>query len=71
MPGAADTPVGAPGTVYNVRGADAVEALLVRVELVALTVNVYATPLVRPVITIDDAGYAIEADNPPCTDLAV
>jgi hypothetical protein len=44
------TPVGAPGTVEGVAEAEAVEAEPVPDAFVAVTVNVYAVPLVRPVI---------------------
>ena len=44
--------MGAPGTVAGVTAADAVEAALVPVALVAVTVNVYAVPLVKPVTVI-------------------
>ena len=43
------TPVGAPGTVDGVAGAEAAEGTLVPMALVAVTVKVYAVPLVRPV----------------------
>jgi hypothetical protein len=46
----ADTSVGAPGTVDGVATADAVEAAPVPDAFVAVTVNVWAAPLVRPVI---------------------
>ena len=42
------TPVGAPGVVAGVAGAEAIDAALVPAGLVAVTVNVYAVPLVRP-----------------------
>jgi hypothetical protein len=42
------TLVGAPGAAAGFAGADAVEAVPVPDALVAVTVNVYATPLVRP-----------------------
>ena len=43
------TEVGAPGTVAGVAVAAAVPAELVPAWLVAVTLKVYATPLVRPV----------------------
>jgi len=52
LPAVALTAVGASGVVYGVTAADAVEALLEPAALVALTVNVYAVPLVRPTIVI-------------------
>ena len=42
------TPVGAPGTVEGVAGADGADDGPVPRPLVAVTVNVYAVPLVRP-----------------------
>jgi hypothetical protein len=45
----ADTAVGAPGTVDGVAAADAADAALVPTEFVAVTLNVYAVPLVSPV----------------------
>ena len=52
LPATAVTPVGAPGTVAcatGVTGLDAPEAGPVPAAFVALTVNVYAVPFVRPV----------------------
>jgi hypothetical protein len=46
----AETEVGAPGTVDGIAEAEAVEAAPVPDAFVAVTVNVYAVPLVRPVI---------------------
>ena len=48
LPGVADTPVGAPGTVLGVTGALADEASEVPATLAAVTVNVYAVPFVSP-----------------------
>ena len=45
----AATAVGAPGTVAGVAAAEAAEAGPAPAALVAVTVNVYAVPLVRPV----------------------
>jgi len=42
--------MGAPGTVEGVAAAEAVEAAPVPRAFVAVTVNVYAVPFVRPVI---------------------
>jgi hypothetical protein len=42
--------VGAPGTVEGVAAAEAVDAAPVPEAFVAVTVNVYAVPFVRPVI---------------------
>ena len=46
--------VGAPGTVAGVTLFDAAEAAPVPTAFVAVTVKVYAVPLVRPVTTIGD-----------------
>jgi len=45
----AETAVGAPGTVAGVAAAEAVEAAEVPEAFVAVTLNVYEVPLVRPV----------------------
>ncbi len=50
LPAVAVTPVGAPGTVTGVTEADDAEAVLVPAAFVAVTVTVYAVPLVNPVI---------------------
>jgi hypothetical protein len=47
--------VGASGTVAGVTEFDATDAVLVPTALVAVTVNVYTVPLVKPVIVIGDA----------------
>jgi len=47
-PAVADTPVGAPGTADGTIADDADEAELVPTEFVAVTVNVYEVPFVRP-----------------------
>jgi len=44
----ADTAVGAPGTVAGIAAAEAVEAAEVPETFVAVTLNVYEVPLVRP-----------------------
>jgi hypothetical protein len=49
FPGVAVTAVGAPGTARGVTAALATEAGEVPAALVAVTLNVYAVPLVRPV----------------------
>ena len=49
FPGVAVPIVGAPGTVTGVTLLDAAEADPVPTPLVAVTVNVYAVPLVSPV----------------------
>ena len=49
LPRIAVTPVGAPGTVAGVTAFDGAEAGPVPTALVAVTVKVYAVPLVSPV----------------------
>ena len=71
LPPSAETVVGAPGTVRfaGVTLLDAAEAGPVPAELAAVTVKVYAVPLVRPVTT---SGLpAPDAVNPPGLDVAV
>ena len=46
----AETPVGAAATVAGIAAPEAVEAADVPAEFVAVTLNVYAVPLVRLVI---------------------
>ena len=57
----AEIPVGAPGAIAaGVTADDALEAAPVPTELVAVTVKVYAVPLVRPVTVIgDDVPVAV------------
>jgi hypothetical protein len=63
------TPVGAPGTVAGVTEFDAVDDALVPTPFVALTVNVYAVPLAKPVTVIE---FPVElAEKPPALDDAV
>ena len=58
VPATADTPVGASGaTIVGVTEFDALDALLVPIVVVAVTVNVYADPFVRPVNTYGDAEH--------------
>jgi hypothetical protein len=61
FPAVAVTPVGVAGTVAGVTGVDAADSGLVPMLLVAVTVKVYAVPLVRPVTTLDVpvAGTAV------------
>ena len=49
FPNTPDTPVGAPGTVAGTTAEDALEAVPVPAAFVAVTVNVYEVPFVRPV----------------------
>ena len=58
-PAAAETLVGAPGTVAGTSGVtllEAVEALEVPTEFVAVTVKVYAVPFVSPVTVNGEAA---------------
>ena len=66
LPAVAETPVGADGTVggAGVTGADGVEGGPVPTALVAVTVNVYAVPLVNPPTTTDVAPVVV-ATAPP------
>jgi len=63
------TPVGAPGAVAGVAAADAVEAAPVPTPLVAVTVNVYGVPLVRPV-TVQPVVAVVQV-KPPGDEVAV
>jgi hypothetical protein len=47
--------IGASGTVAGVTEFEALEAVLVPMAFVAVTVNVYVVPFVRPVTTSGDA----------------
>ena len=58
-----ETPVGAPGVVTGVTDADAVEAAEFPAALVAITVNVYAVPLVRPV-TVQEVVALVQVNAP-------
>jgi len=69
FPATADTPVGAPGTILGVTLLDAPDALLVPTVLVAVTVNVYAVPFVKPV-TVMGLVEPLPV-NPPCEDVTV
>jgi hypothetical protein len=55
LPRTAETLVGAPGTVAGVTALDADDAELVPTAFVAVTVNVYAVPFVRPVMVIGES----------------
>jgi hypothetical protein len=63
-------PVGAPGAIAaGVTEDDALEAVPVPTELVAVTVKVYVVPLVSPVTVIGDEGPV--ARRPPGEDVTV
>jgi hypothetical protein len=62
-------PVGAFGTVEGVTALVVADAVLVPTAFVAVTVNVYVVPFVRPVmVTGDDPLYAT---NPPTFEVTV
>ena len=61
--------VGAPGTTLGVMDADALDAEDVPFALVAVTVNVYAVPAVRPVTVNGDEDPV--AVNPPGLEVTV
>ena len=63
LPGTALTAVGAPGTEEGTTAVEGVEAGLVPIALVAVTVNVYDVPLVKPVTVIGLAAPVLV--NPP------
>jgi hypothetical protein len=65
LPATAVTPVGAPGTVAGVTLFDAADEGPVPIALVAFTVNVYAVPLVRPVIICVVAVVPALLSTPP------
>ena len=56
LPAVATGEVGAPGTVAGVTAADAADAAPGPTAFVAVTVKVYAVPLVRPPTLIGDAA---------------
>ena len=62
--GLAVTPVGASGTVFGVTVALAVDATEDPATLVAVTVNLYAAPLVRPVTVTLLASAAAGRSSP-------
>jgi hypothetical protein len=63
------TDVGAPGADAGVIEFDAVELALVPTLFFAVTVNVYAVPLLRPVIMIGELPPV--ATNPPIFEATV
>jgi hypothetical protein len=69
LPGVAVTPVGEPGIVDGVTELLALEAVLVPIEFVAVTVKVYAVPFESPVIVIGDEPPV--AVNPPVLEVTV
>jgi hypothetical protein len=84
FPGVAVTAVGAPGTVLGVTAALGKEASELPAALAAVSVNVYAVPLVRPVtvavvapvvLTVAPSGEAVTVypvtGDPPLLDGAI
>jgi hypothetical protein len=71
LPRVAVTAVGAPGTVAGVTAADAADAGPLPTALVAVTVNVYAVPLARPITVIDAHGAVQLPVKLPGLDVAV
>jgi hypothetical protein len=69
LPAVAVPIVGAPGTVDGTTELLVPEGVLVPAELVAVTVNVYVVPFVRPVTTSGDAPPV--AVKPPLFDVTV
>jgi len=64
------TVVGAPGILSGVTAEDAVDALELPTELVAITVNVYGVPFVNPV-TVAVVPDDVVACKPPGLDVTV
>jgi len=60
----AETLVGAPGTVAGITAAEAVESADVPEAFVAVTLNVYQTPFVRPVTTQVRAPVVVHVRAP-------
>ena len=63
MPNTPETPVGTPGTVAGTTAPDAVDAEPVPAAFVAVTVNVYEVPFVRPV-TVQLVVVDVHVDPP-------
>jgi hypothetical protein len=62
-PNTPDTPVGTPGTVAGTTDADALDAEPVPALFVAVTVNVYEVPLVRP-LTVQLVIVVVHVNQP-------
>jgi len=69
LPATAVTPVGVFGTVAGTTELLVADAILVPKEFVAVTVNVYVVPFVRPVIVIGEVPPV--AVIPPILDVTV
>jgi hypothetical protein len=70
LPDVAVTAVGVPGTVAGVTAVEAADAGPVPTLLVAVTVNVYAVPLVNPV-TVAVSAPVVVAVRPPGLEVTV
>jgi len=68
FPGTTDGAAGAEGTVLGIATADAAEAGPSPFAFVALTVQVYDFPFVRPVTASGDAAPVTEPAVPPFDD---
>jgi hypothetical protein len=71
LPGVAVPMTGAPGTVAGVTLLEAADAAPVPRALVAVTLNVYAVPFVRPLTTIDAQGATHVPVAPQGAEVAV
>jgi hypothetical protein len=69
LPAVAVPMIGAPGTVAGTIVLDVLDETLVPALFVAVTVNEYATPLVKPVTVIGDELPTTV--NPPMFDVTV
>ena len=70
-PAVAETPEAVPGTPEGVTELDADEALPEPLALVAVTVKVYAVPLVRPVTVQESVGSVLVQVFPPVDEVTV
>ena len=65
------TDVGAPGAIAGIAAPDATDATPVPAEFVAVTVNVYEVPLVRPTTVHEVVGAVALQVNDPGEDVTV
>jgi hypothetical protein len=71
LPATAETMVGAPGVVVGVTAVDPIDAAPAPALFVAVTVNVYAVPLVSPVTVMGEVLPVAVTVEPPPTGVAV
>jgi hypothetical protein len=64
LPAVPDTPVGAPGGPVGVTAVDGADGTPVPLVLVAVTVKVYAVPLVRPLTVQVVAPVVVQVRAP-------